>query len=72
MLAILSRLSIFFINNILRAFDKTKILLYKLSVRYLVVKPACVNAALHCLLYAPRLLDLEGLGGQSLPKIFLS
>jgi len=26
--------------------DDTKILLYKLIVRYLVVKPACVNAAL--------------------------
>jgi len=30
----------------LREFDNKKILFYKLSVRYLVVKPACVNAAL--------------------------
>jgi len=42
--AILSRLSIF-INYILRELDNKKILLYKLSVRYLVVKPARVNAA---------------------------
>jgi len=45
MLAVLSRLSILFINYILRALDNTEILLYKLFVRYLVVKPACVNAA---------------------------
>jgi len=36
---------IFFINYILRNLENTKILLHKLSVRYLVVKPACVNAA---------------------------
>jgi len=30
----------------LHKLDKTKVLLYKLFVRYLVVKPACVNAAL--------------------------
>jgi len=46
MFAILSKLSILFINYILRDLDNTKILLYKLFVRYLVVKPACVNAAL--------------------------
>jgi len=44
MFAILSRLSILFINYILRKLDNTKILLYKLFVRYLIVKPACVNA----------------------------
>jgi len=44
--AILIRLFILFINYILRVFDKAKILLYKLFVRYLVVKLACVNAAL--------------------------
>jgi len=43
---ILSRLSILFINYKSRDLDNTKILLYKLFVRYLVVKPACVNAAL--------------------------
>jgi len=43
--AVLSRLIIFFINDILRDLDNTKILLYKLFVLYLVVKPACVNAA---------------------------
>jgi len=43
--AILSRLSILFINYISCDLDNTKILLYKLFVRYLVVKPACVNAA---------------------------
>jgi len=45
-LAILSRISILFINNISRPFDNTEILLYKFFVRYLAVKPACVNAAL--------------------------
>jgi len=40
-----SRLSILFINLTLRDLDNTKILLYKLFVRCLVVKPACVNAA---------------------------
>jgi len=44
--AILSRLSILFINYISRDLDNIKILLYKLFVRYLVAcKPACVNAA---------------------------
>jgi len=43
--AILSRRSILFINYISRNLDNTKILLYKLFVRYLVVKPACINAA---------------------------
>jgi len=45
MLGILRRLSILFINYISRDLDNTKILLYKLFVRSLVVKPACVNAA---------------------------
>jgi len=45
MSAILSRLSILFINNISRDLDNIKILLYKLFVRYLVVKLACLNAA---------------------------
>jgi len=44
--AILSRLSIPFINYTLCDLDNTKLLLYKLFIRYLVVKPACVNAAL--------------------------
>jgi len=43
--AILSRLSILFINYISRDLDNTKILLYKIFVWYLVIKPACVNAA---------------------------
>jgi len=46
MSAILSRLSILFINYMSRDLDKTKILLYKLFVRYVVVKPECVKAAL--------------------------
>jgi len=33
-------------NKILRELDNNKVLFYKLSVWYLVVKPACVNAAL--------------------------
>jgi len=41
--AILNRLSILFIKNILHDLDNTKILLNKIFVRYLVVKPACVN-----------------------------
>jgi len=45
MLAILSSISILFINYILRDLDNRKILLYKLSFLYLVVKPVCVNAA---------------------------
>jgi len=44
--ATLSRLSIFFINYILRELDNKKILLYKLSVRHLVIKPTCVNVVL--------------------------
>jgi len=44
--AIISRLYIFFINYTLRDFDSTNKLLYKLFVRYLVVKPTCVNVAL--------------------------
>jgi len=44
--AILSRFSILFINYLSRDLDNTKILLYKLFVRYLFFKqPACVNAA---------------------------
>jgi len=43
--AIFSRRSILFINLILCEHDNTK-LLHKLFVRHLVVKPACVNAAL--------------------------
>jgi len=43
---ILSRFSIIITNYILRKLDNTKMLLYKLFVRYLVVKPACVNTAL--------------------------
>jgi len=43
--AIFSRFSIFFINPKLRVFDNIKILLHKLFVRYLVVKPACLNVA---------------------------
>jgi len=46
MTATLSRLSNLFINYISRDLDNTNILLYKLFFRYLVVKPACVNAAL--------------------------
>jgi len=44
--AVLSRLSILFINYMSRDLDNEKIHLHKLSVRYLIVKPACVNAAL--------------------------
>jgi len=44
--AILSRLSILFINYISLDLDNTKILLYKLIIRNLVAKPACVNATL--------------------------
>jgi len=43
--AILSRLSIIFINYLSRDLKNTKILLYKLFVRYLVVKPTSINAA---------------------------
>jgi len=34
-----------FINDILLDLDNTQILLFKLFVWYLVIKPACVNAA---------------------------
>jgi len=44
--AILSRLSFLLIKFIFRDLDNTKIFLYKLYVLYLVVKPACVIAAL--------------------------
>jgi len=44
--AILSRFSLLYIKYISRNLDNTEILLYKLFVRYLVIKPACVNAAL--------------------------
>jgi len=44
--AVLSRLSILFINYTLRDLDNTKMLLFKLFVRFLAVKPTCVNAAL--------------------------
>jgi len=43
--AILSRLSIFFINDILHALDNTKILC-KAFWWNLIVKPTCANAAL--------------------------
>jgi len=46
MLAIVSRLSILFINKPLRDLDNTTVPLYKLFFRYLVVNTACVNAAL--------------------------
>jgi len=39
-----NRLSVLFTNYISRDIDNTKILFYKLFFRYLVVKPACVNA----------------------------
>jgi len=42
----LNRLSILFIIYISRDLENKKILLYTLFVRYLIVKPACVNAAL--------------------------
>jgi len=67
MSAILSRLPVLFINytSILRDLDNTKILLYKLFVRYLVVKPTCVNAALDNIFQYPyhiNLLKLASLG----------
>jgi len=46
MSAMLSRLSILFVNYISRDLNNTKIFLYKLFVRYLVVKSVCVNAVL--------------------------
>jgi len=44
--AILSRLYILFINYISLDLDNIEVLSNKLSVWYLVVKPACENAAL--------------------------
>jgi len=46
--AILSRLSILFINYISRDLDNTKVILFKFFVRYVVVKPTCtsINVAL--------------------------
>jgi len=44
-LEIFSRLSILFINYISCDLDNKKILLNKVFVRYLVVKPACVTTA---------------------------
>jgi len=44
--AILSRISNLFTNYISRDLDKTKILFYKFFFRYVVVKPAFVNAAI--------------------------
>jgi len=46
MLVMLSRLYVLFVNYISRDLDNTKILLYKLFFRYLVVKAACVKSAL--------------------------
>jgi len=46
MLAIRSKLYLLFTNKTLRELDNKKILLYKFSVRYLIIKLACVNAAL--------------------------
>jgi len=40
-----SKLSILFTNKMLSDLDNKKMHLYKLFVRYLIVKPACVNAA---------------------------
>jgi len=45
LLAVWSKLSIHFTSKILRELGNKKILFYKLSCWYLVVKPACVNAA---------------------------
>jgi len=39
-------LSILYTNYTSHEFDNTKLLLYKFSVRYQVVKPVCVNAAI--------------------------
>jgi len=44
--ASLRRLFLRFINYISRDLDNTKLVLYKLFVRYMVVKPVCVNAEL--------------------------
>jgi len=45
LLEVRSKLSFLFANKILRELDNKKVLFYKFSVRYLVVKLACVNAA---------------------------
>jgi len=45
MTANLGRISILFLNYILSNLDYPSIVLYKLFVPYLVVKPVCVNAA---------------------------
>jgi len=55
--AILSRLSILCMNYISSDLANTKILLSKLFFRYLVVKPACVNAALEWQLWFIDLSD---------------
>jgi len=47
--AILSRLSILFVNYISRDPNNTKTLLYKLFIQCLFVKRVCVNAALNSL-----------------------
>jgi len=51
LLAVWSKLSIVFTHKLLHELGNKKILFYKLSVRYLVVKLACVNAALACFLF---------------------
>jgi len=56
--AILSRLSSLFINYLSCDLDNTKILLYKLFVQYLVVKPACINAALAYFDWHPSFINL--------------
>jgi len=56
--AIISRLSILFINYISHDLDNMKIVLHNLFVRYLVVKPACANAALD----GPQTCDWGGTG----------
>jgi len=45
LLAVWNKLSIHFTNKILRELDNKKVVFYKLFVCYLVVKPACINAA---------------------------
>jgi len=44
-LACSMKVSILFTNKILRELGNKKVLFYKLFVRYLVVKPVCINAA---------------------------
>jgi len=48
-----NKLFIFFTSKILREICNKKILFYKLSVQYLVVKPAYVNAILRYSLFHP-------------------